>query len=281
MFEEDIRTALGAGFPERPAALRHKLAGHPLMALDRLITLARALPERSIEWNAGDLPVEQDPALTPMNGLAPDETLRRIAERRSWLVLKNVEQDTEYKALLETCLAELADAGRTGRMYKKEGFVFVSSPGAVTPFHMDPEHNVLLQVSGRKTLRIFPARDPNLVPPELHEAFHADGGHRNLPYREDFESRAKIFELTPGAAAYVPVKAPHWVKVGNEVSVSFSITWRSRASDDEARLHRANAWLRARGGKPSAPGRSPLRDAVKVCASRVAGRLPLGRARRP
>jgi hypothetical protein len=27
----------------------------------------------------------------------------------------------------------------------------------VTPFHFDPEHNILLQIRGRKTMTIFPA----------------------------------------------------------------------------------------------------------------------------
>jgi cytochrome P450 len=31
-------------------------------------------------------------------------------------------------------------------MCQREGFIFISSPGAVTPFHLDPEHNFLLQI---------------------------------------------------------------------------------------------------------------------------------------
>lgn len=267
-----------AGVPDRPAALRHALAGHPLFALDRLIDLARALPAQSIEYNAGDLPVGQDPALTPRTGLSAEETLRRIAECGSWLALKNVEQAPAYRELLDACLAEVAGAVGLRRMHRRQGFIFVSSPGAVTPFHMDPEHNILLQVRGRKIVRVFPARDPALVPPERHEAFHTQGGHRNLPYREEFETHAEVFELAPGDAVCVPLKAPHWVKVGGDVSVSFSITWRSKRSENDARIHRANAWLRARGARPPAPGHAPARDAAKIWASRAAGRLPIGRA---
>lgn len=277
IFHGDTAHRLAAVYPGRPAALRHGLCDHPLFALDRLIALARALPQRSIEYNAGDVPVGQDPAQTPMNGLGPEETLRRIADCRSWLALKNVEQDAAYAGLLEDSLAEIAGAAaRTGAMHRKEAFIFVSSPGATTPFHMDPEHNILLQISGRKTMLIFPAGDPALVPPERHEAFHREGGHRNLPYREEFEARGEAFALAPGDAVYVPVKAPHWVRVGDDVSVSLSITWRSQASDNEARLHRANAWLRARGARPSAAGTAPLRDAVKIYAARIAARLPRG-----
>ena len=266
---------LRQNYPDRPALLQLDMSSHPLLTLDRLAALAQTLPPHRIEYNAGELPIGQDPNLTPQNGLSVSETLARIAECRSWMVLKNIETDTAYGQLLEDCLAPIRPlvAARTGPLYKMEGFIFISSPGAVTPFHMDPEHNILMQICGRKTMRVFPARDPKFVSPERHEAFHAPCGHRNLPYKKDFDDSAFVAALDPGDAVYVPVKAPHWVKVGSEVSVSLSVTWRSRASDREARLHRINGWLRARGACPQAPGMAPLRDRMKLLASRVAGRL--------
>ena len=38
-------------------------------------------------------------------------------------------------------------------MMKPQGFIFISSPDAVTPYHFDPEHNILLQLfdEGRLT----------------------------------------------------------------------------------------------------------------------------------
>ena len=48
---------------------------------------------------------------------------------------------------------------------------------------MDPEHNILLQIRGRKTMTIFPG-DVDVVPDEMHEAYHV-GGHRNLPWQDD------------------------------------------------------------------------------------------------
>lgn len=45
----------------------------------------------------------------------------------------------------------------------------------------------------------------------------------------------------------MPVKAPHFVRNGPSVSVSFSITWRSERSVAEGELHSLNARLRAKG----------------------------------
>ncbi|GJL90675.1 cupin-like domain-containing protein [Hyphococcus sp.] len=262
-------------YPAAPAMLRHQLVDHPLLTIERLVELARSLPAVSVEYNSGELPIGQDPAQTPMNGLSAEETVRRIAENKSWIVLKKVEQDGEYAALLNECLSATAPvaSAATGAMHKREAFIFVSSPGSVTPFHMDPEHNILFQISGAKTFNIFPSNTAEIVSDEDHEEFHIDGAHRNLPYKDEYARFGAAMNMAPGDALYVPVKSPHWVKVGPEVSVSLSITWRSEASDSEAHLRRANGWLRARGLAPSTPGASPLRDRAAILAARLAARM--------
>jgi hypothetical protein len=261
---------LGAAYPERPTLLRHCMAAHPLLQLDALAELAERMRAIDVEYNRGDIPVGIDPAAMPGNGLSIAETIRSIEQCGSWMVLKFVEQDPVYRALLEETLAGIAplvDAA-TGPMLKKEGFIFISSPHAVTPYHFDPEHNILLQVRGSKTMNIFPAGDERVAPGALHEAFHM-GGHRNLPWDESFAEAGKPFALTPGAAVYVPVKAPHWVKNGPEVSVSFSITWRSEWSFREEYAHGLNHHLRRLGLDPSPPRRYPHQNLVKSAAYRA------------
>ncbi|WP_428407209.1 cupin-like domain-containing protein [Hyphococcus sp.] len=275
VFDPASLRPFSASYPNLPARLRHHLTDHPLLEIDRLVVLARVLPESAVEYNSGDLPIGQDPAKTPMNGLTPEETVRRIAENKSWIVLKNIEQDGDYAALLEGCAADVAPSVKaaTGEMHKCEGFIFVSSPASVTPFHMDPEHNILMQMRGTKTFTIFPAKADAIVTDEQHEAFHRAGGHRNLPYKDEYASLAENVELSPGDALYVPLKSPHWVKVGPEVSVSLSVTWRSEASDAEAQLRRANGWLRSKGLTPPRPGAAPMRDRAAILAARLAARL--------
>lgn len=266
--------ALTGRYPDAPARLRHFLAGDPRFTLEALVALAGRLPVSSIEYNAGDLPVGQNPALTPANGLSVEETIRRIESCRSWMVLKNVEADPAYAAAMHACLAEIAPvaADETGPMAKKIAFIFISSPGAVTPFHMDPEHNILMQVRGAKTMRVYPAKGA-IVSDVQHEAYHFGDAHRNLVHRPEFDIGADAHDLAPGDALYVPVKAPHWVQNGPEPSISFSITWRSRLSLDEASLRLANRWVRARGLTPPPPGERPLRDRLAILALRAATKI--------
>ena len=261
-------------FGRRPFLVRHNLAQHELFTLPRLIELSRRLPASSVEYNAGDIPVSIDPAQTPRTGLSVEETLRRIAECRSWMVLKHVEQDPAYRDLLERCLAEVG--GLTEQfspgMSEKVGFIFVSSPGSVTPYHMDPEENFLLQVRGRKTMSLFDRDDRSIVTDQEIERF-LSGAHRNLVLRDGTLAKARAYELTPGLGVHVPMTSPHWVKNGDEVSISFSITFQTRASMRRGHTHRMNAELRKWGVTPGPVGRSRLVDTAKQLAYRVKTRL--------
>jgi quercetin dioxygenase-like cupin family protein len=233
------------GFGRRPFLVRHRLSGHPLFDLPRLVDLAGRLPADHVEWNAGDLPIGQDPARTPANGLSPAETIRRIADHGSWLVLKYVEREPAYRALLDDCLDEVARVSEPLEpgMCLRHGFIFVSSPRAVTPYHIDPEQNFLLQLRGEKRMWVWDANDRVALPERELERFMT-GGHRNLPWHEGLRRRARSFTLRPGDGVHVPVTAPHWVENGAEPSVSFSITFRTRATELREKAVKVKAWLR-------------------------------------
>jgi len=253
-----------AHFEHEPFLVRHHLADHPLFALERLLELAKNLPEANVEYNPGSLPISMDPKLTPRNGLTVAQTVARIEECSSWMVLKNVEDDPDYAALLAACLDEIrvhTDPIVAG-MHTKVGFIFLSSPGSTTPYHMDAEHNFLLQVRGRKAVHIFEPSDRSLMSDREIEAYFG-GGHRNMVYKEAYEEKARVFELTPGLGLHFPPLAPHWVKNGDAVSISFSITFQSPRLEARTRVYKMNARLRKWGWNPSPYGRSALRDAAK------------------
>ena len=140
------------------------------------------------------------------------DTIRHIATSESWAVLKNIEQAPAYRALLMDLLEELRPAieTKTGEMLTPQGFIFISSPHAVTPYHFDPEHNILLQLRGSKVMTQFPAGDTRYAPDEVHESYHL-GGPRELPWTEDMMAAGTPYSIGPGEAVFVPVMAPHFV----------------------------------------------------------------------
>lgn len=257
--------ALANAYPEQPVALDHALADHPLLTLESLVGLAQRMPASSVEYNpATNLPIGIAPDAVPQSDLSIVETIRSIEDNGSWMVIKWIEQDAVYGALLESILAELRPVVEpvTGKMMTHQAFIFISSPGAVTPFHFDPEHNILLQIRGSKTMTVFPATDDELAGALDHEAYHL-GGHRNLNWKDSFTARAREIPLAPGQAVHMPVKAPHWVKVGPDVSISLSVTWRSAWSYREADARAFNHLLRRCGLAPRSPGRFPAQNYLK------------------
>lgn len=274
VFATSERARFAESYPEQPHILRHGLRDHPLLEREALALLAESLPAASIEYNRGDLPIGVD-GKPAGNGLTIGETIRRIDEVGSWAVLKNIEQQPAYAALLGELLGELESVivPRTGKMLKTQGFIFVSSPDAVTPYHFDPEHNILLQLQGTKAMTIFPAGDARFAPDTVHEAYHTGGG-RELTWCDDFAAYGHTFPLEPGEAVFVPVMAPHHVRNGPLPSVSLSITWRSEWSFAEADARACNTLLRRLGLSPAPPARWPARNRAKAIAWRMVRRVP-------
>lgn len=273
IFTPQAHAAMAAHYPETPHKLTHSLRDHPLMTLEALAQLGEGLPPSSVEYYRGD--VEVGTTKPGKTGLTVGETIRSVETSKSWVVLKRIEQNPAYAALLSELLGEFEHeiTSRTGRFLRTEGFVFVSSPNAVTPYHFDPEHNILLQLVGHKAMTVFPASDPRFAQDEIHEVFHTGGG-RELNWRDELDREGVTFALAPGEALYVPVMAPHYVKNGPAPSISLSITWRSEWSFAEADARAFNGYLRKLGFDPRPPGRWPARNTGKAIAWRLLRRIP-------
>lgn len=273
VFAPTDRAAFAAAYPETPVRIGHALRDHPLLSVPALADLGEALPMASVEYNRGNLPIGVD-GKPAANGMSIGETIRAIDSAQSWAVLKNIEQVPAYRALLLGLLEELRPTieAATGAMLHPQGFVFVSSPDAVTPYHFDPEHNLLLQLRGTKVLTQFPAGDRRFAADEVHETYHTGGG-RELRWDDALLADGLPCPLEPGQAQFVPVMAPHFVQNGPQVSLSLSITWRSTWSFAEADARAFNGLLRRIGLSPGAPGRYPARNWAKAIAWRGLRRL--------
>lgn len=261
--------SVGDKMPTKTFRLTHTLSDHPLFKLDRLARLAASLPADQVEFN-GPVQPNQDPSLTPQNGLSAEETVRRIEDCQSWMVIKNCEADPEYKALLDACLDQVAaqTGGVMGGAKNRQAFIFVTSPNNVTPFHMDPELNFLMQLRGSKRMSVFDHTNRDIVNEEQLELY--PGKHRNLPYFDSYETVATQQHLQPGDSIFVPLFDPHWVQNGPEVSVSFSITWHTDHSLRMVKLSYVNAGLRRIGLPQASVGTYPVIDTIKVAAYDVA-----------
>jgi ribosomal protein L16 Arg81 hydroxylase len=157
-------------------------------------------------------------------------------------------------------------------MRRREGFMFISAAASLTPVHFDPEHNFLLQVRGAKEVHAGAFEAEADSQRELERYYR--GGHRNL---DALPGPDRTFRIVPGEGVYLPTHIPHWVKNGNEPSISFSVTFHTPAILRRGYVHGANARLRRLGITPAPPDRSALRDSAK--ATLVRGLGAVGRVR--
>lgn len=253
-------------FLKAPFTLKHGLADHPLFALPRLVELAKTMPRDRIEYNSGKVSAGVRPEDVPKIDRPATDVIASIETADAWMVIKNVEEDESYRALL-TAFVEDANraAGRNPSDYSDlQGFIFVSSANATTPFHIDAEENILIQIKGDKFVRTFDNSDRSLISEEDMEI--SPSKHRNQKYEAWYEERATLHALKPGDAVHMPYMVPHWVNTGDSYSVSMAMTWKTPAVLRLNKIRLMNGTLRRFGMPQQPPGVSPLRDTVKVVA---------------
>lgn len=258
------RAAATSKFLKEAFTLKHSLAGHPLFALPQLVDLAKSMPRDRIEYNSGKVAIGVKPEDVPKIDKSPAEVIRSIEVDNAWMVLKRVESHPAYRSILESFVREAnLAAGRKPEDFSDvQGFIFISSANATTPFHIDAEENILIQVRGDKFVRTFDNADRSLVSEEDMEL--SPSKHRNLAYEDWFESRATLHTLKPGDALHIPYMMPHWVSTGSTYSISMAMTWKT---PDVLRLNKIrtmNGTLRHFGLVQRPPGATPALDAAKV-----------------
>jgi hypothetical protein len=257
-------------FNAQSCLVRHRLTDHPLFDLRELLALAKRLPAKYVRINNGRAPVNATPDQIPGARLTVEESFERIGENETRIMLKGIEHDPVYGALLRECLGEIEALGHPASrgVWAREGYVFISAPNMVTPYHMDPEINWLLQVRGKKTFHVLSAEDRGVLSEEDVELFYA-GRHKALTFKEEAKARAAVFDLSPGEGVHIPVNHPHWVQTYDEVTISFALTMQTAATKRRGAIYAVNHALRQRGLSPTPYGRSALRDFLKFQAFRL------------
>ncbi|HTH96744.1 MAG TPA: cupin-like domain-containing protein [Stellaceae bacterium] len=273
-------------FQNHAFAIRHPLADHPLFTIEALTRVAEAAAKRRGDlWaDAGDLSLTDKWGTVPMPDMPIPRLIDRIETAKAWVVMKHVEKDPAYKAVLdeyEAFVRETAGPELSRMLSRAEMLVFITSPGRKTPYHFDAEFNVVVQIQGTKDLWVCDPADRSITTEHEIEAYHGHSISAGT-YKPHAEERARKFALGPGDAVHVPSYAAHWVQNHDNVSVTLSLNM-ELPRWHHADVHHANYLLRRLGMNPRAPGQSMLLDRSKATvigamrrakrtATRLAGR---------
>lgn len=253
--------------PWRIQSVQHRLGEHHLLQPDQLIELGRRLEVGGLVRTHSDkatagTPFNDAPSMHP-NRRSAEETLGRIRDAGAWMSLLNVQTDEVYRKLVDSVIDEVrphVEKRDPGVCYRG-GWIFITSPNAVTPFHIDKEHNFILQVRGTKKLYVWDHRDVEVCSEEARDRFHFDHSRELIRWREDFKQRAQIFHLQPGQGAYMPSTSPHMVENDDNPSITVSFTYYTDATRRNSRLHALHQRLRNAGKTPAPVGTRAARDA--------------------
>ncbi len=265
IFEAD-NPGFRESFDEKPFELKHCFhADHPLFQLSRIRELIENPVTRAgLYYDAGEIRVDQRwDSIIPTKQTIED-VFERIDNAGAWILLKRVQNDPDYNELLEQCLNEvkLLSGWQIDEDKKsQEAIIFLTSPHRVTTYHMDRECNFLLQVSGDKKISVFDRNDRDVLPEREIETFWSKDNNAAV-YKPQYENRAYVFNMREGTGVHIPVNSPHWLKNGDNISISFSISYQYKDWHRKY-IYQANYHLRKLGFNPTPPGRFALLDNAK------------------
>jgi hypothetical protein len=261
-----------ANFDRSAFAFHHQLHTTGLFSFETMLELADRVSAKANRWYFEEGPTEPGKgwtARTSSAGLL--ECLHGIADKHALIMLKRVHEEPEYNEILRALECELTRlTGIDIPANYRDGLmtIIITSPGRITPYHIDGEANLLMQMSGSKSVYIFDGKDREILPANELESFWS-GDIKAPQYRNHLQDRAWRSELLPGIGVHNPVTFPHWVQNGPNVSISLSVNFKRRI-DDAADAHRVNRQLRRLGLQPAEPGTAKLVDHTKGVVYRAA-----------
>lgn len=264
--------ARGASFESHFArrestSFTHSLHDHPLLKVEAVADLADRLAKDSVICDEAVKPLLV-PGGGPPRGVQPrpGDLIRDLEHSGTWLTLLNIEQDQAYRQLVDECLDELAPFVErfAGDMRRRVGFLFVSSPNSVTPAHFDLEHSLPMQVQGSRTLTI--GRFTTMRDADNEVRRYWNGSHGRM---ESLPEESVSYPMEAGVGAYIPPLVPHWITNGPTSSVSMTLTFFTKDTDERSLIQAFNHRVERLRMKPTPPGHSLVRDAAKVAFMRA------------
>jgi hypothetical protein len=259
-------------FNKKSFTFDHNLKGHPLLTLPKLTELAEYLLKKegpgTLRWKDSTTPVdarwEQLPPAQQMKSVT--EAIANLDKSGSWVVLYRVQNHPEYNAILQQALDDIEEM--IGRPLRPEitwadSYIFMASPQALTPYHIDHETAFLMQVHGDRKAYLWDQTDRSVLSEQELEDYYM-GNLGAGSYRQENLPKAHVHAMDAGKGVHHPVLAPHYYQNGDDYSIAIGVHLCLRDVDQMGRAYQANSFLRKLGMKPTPVGVDPAKDKKKI-----------------
>jgi hypothetical protein len=261
--------------PLQPQTLRHRLAGHPLLKTESLVELGKRC-RGTTRWASFNNNARAGENFDTVSELFPSErsavdSIRAINDAKAWVLLRHVQVDTTYQPLVDLALdaiqpwTNIKDPG----MYYRAGWIFIASPHTVTPFHIDRDNGILLQISGTKRVYVWDPDDVDVVSDRARDYFHTRHDLSLVRWQESFRQRAHVYDVGPGMGVYIPQTSPHMVETSDEPSITISLTYSTDSTRRNAMRHVLKDVLYRLGMRPPTVGKNPAFDRLAYAGASV------------
>jgi len=255
-------------FDRKPFQFRHALDRHPAFQLSALLKAAERLSKDPC--TAGKSHFESgSPDRNAWFGARPEgqtivDAIASIESGKNWVILKRIHEDPAYREILMQLVPQLSEVAAVDiakEYYDPTMTIFITSPGRITPYHMDGETNFLAQIHGTKLVYIYDGKDPSVLNTQQMEKYWT-GNLPKIDYPENLPHGKWQYKLAPGNGVFNPAIFPHWLQNGDEVSISVSMNFKRRRNVSIG-AHRFNHFARKFGLHPEVPGRNRTVDRTK------------------
>ena len=231
---------------------RHNLADDSLFCDESIATVLDGYPaERLFALTMGTDPLRSaDNERLDHRGVSGADLLEAVRNGRIWLNITGIDGvDPRFRELTDRLYRAIDDSAPRS-FSETHATLLVSSPGAMVYYHVDGPPSYLWHIRGEKRLWVYPALNESILSLELLEDVFAGARQEYVPYRNEFDELAEVFDLKPGQVAAWPQNAPHRVINGDSLNVSLVTDHFTPDARRRARVYSANQFLRTRAHVP-------------------------------
>jgi hypothetical protein len=159
-FKSDIDVSL---LDKTPFPFKQRFADHPSLTLD---SITKAIPEldKNLVFFSGrkmERGEDFEKAITEgRKAQSIEAVIESLPTSSSYIMLREPESHPAFKELHAELVADITKTiqarGQGSAPIDPRSYIFISSPGSITPFHFDRASNFLLQIKGSKEVAVFP-----------------------------------------------------------------------------------------------------------------------------
>jgi len=211
-------------FSKGTVSAKHRFLESGLFEDDALATLIEEYPAdcMSIHTTTPDPDGVETWRHGSMGGRTGAEVLEAVRHGQLWINLQHMEDVApRYHNLVARSFDEVTKLNPKFKHMRHNTGLLISSPRSRVLYHSDISPVILCHVRGRKRLWLYPDTE-DFISQKSREQVVLKETEEEIPYTEDYDRHAQVFDLMPGDLLSWKMQAPH--RVDNLDGLNVSIT---------------------------------------------------------